>query len=64
MNAAIMKNVSVVGGKKKNEKVKNHKGQLVINYVAQMLLNIKFILVLNCSHSQMIQMNSTLKTWT
>lgn len=59
-----MKSISIVGGKKKNEKVKNHKGQFVINYVAQMLLNIQFLLVLNCSHCQMIQMKSTLKTWT
>lgn len=59
-----MKNISKVGGKKKNEKVKNHKGQSVINYVAQMLLNIQFFLVLNCSRCQMIQMKSTLKTWT
>lgn len=49
-----MKNISVVGGKKKNEKVKNHKGQFVINCAAQMLLNIQFLLVLNCSHRQMI----------
>lgn len=46
-----MKNVSIAGGKKKNEKVKNDKGQFVINYVAQMLLNIQFLLVLNCSLS-------------
>lgn len=59
-----MKNISIVGGKKKNEKVKNHKGQFVINCVAQMLLNIQFLLLLNCSHSQMIQMKFTLKTWT
>lgn len=59
-----MKNISTVRGKKKNEKVKNDRGQFVINYVAHMLLNIQFLLVLNCLHFQMIQMNSTLKTWT
>lgn len=59
-----MKNINIVGGKKKNEKVKNHKGQFVINCAAQMLLNIPFFLVLNCSHCQMIQMKTTLKTWT
>lgn len=58
-----MKNVSTVRGKKKNETVKNDKGQFVINYVAHMLLNIQFLLVLNCLHFQMIQKNSTLKTW-
>lgn len=38
-----MKNISTVRGKKKNEKVKNDKGQYVSNYVAHMLLNIQFL---------------------
>jgi len=43
MNAAIMKNISTVRGKKKNEKFKNDKGQFVSNYVVHMLLNIQFL---------------------
>lgn len=38
-----MKNISTVREKKKNEKVKNDKGQFVSNYVAHMLLNIQFL---------------------
>lgn len=38
-----MKNISKARGKKKNEKVKNDKGQFVSNYVAHMLLNIQFL---------------------
>lgn len=43
MNAAIIKNVSVVEGKKKNEKVNNKLTLVIFNYVAQMLLNIQFL---------------------
>lgn len=59
-----MKNISTVRGKRKNEKVKNDKGQCVSNYAAHMLLDIQFLLTLNCLHFQMIQMNTILRTQT
>lgn len=59
-----MKNISTVRGKKKNEKVKNDKGQFVSCHAAHMLLNIQFLLTLSCLYFQMIQMDSTLKTQT
>lgn len=40
-----MKNISIIRGKKKNEKVKNGKGQCVSNYAARMLLDIQFLLI-------------------
>lgn len=56
-----MKNISIVRGKKKNEKVINDKGQCVSNYAACMILDIQFFLTLHCLHFQMIQMNTIIK---